>query len=108
MHKDHGKFERGMAQYRKIRLTYLADEPRRELISLCGPLYFSRGKANKNEPDCYYFWDFEANEGRKFLALPPSLIVAMELTDETFSMEEIRNSKTLAERSFSDNDPSGF
>ena len=69
MHKDHGIFERGAAQYRMIRLRFFDGEPGPELISQCAPLYFSRGRADKNEPGCYYFWDFEAKEGHKILSL---------------------------------------
>ncbi len=97
MHKDHGVFERGISQNRMIRLTFFGEEPRqeprREFKSQCAPLYFSRGRADKNESDCYYFWDFQAEEGRNFFALEASEIVAMELTEDTFDLEEIRRSR---------------
>ncbi|UCE48600.1 MAG: hypothetical protein JSW47_00320 [Phycisphaerales bacterium] len=108
MHNDHGIFERGAAQCRKIRLTFFAGEPRRELISQCGPLYFSSGRADMNEPDCYYFWDFEAKVGRNFIALVPSDIVAMELTENSFSLEEIHGSRRRTEHSRSGNGPAGI
>ena len=93
MHKDHGIFECGVAQNRMIRLRFFTGKPGRELISQCAPLYFSSGRADKNEPDCYYFWDFEAKTGSNFLALEPLEIVDMELTEDSFNLEEIRGSR---------------
>jgi len=103
MHQDHGIFESGTAQYKKIRLHFFADESHRDLICLCAPLYFSSGRADKNESDCYYFWDFEAKEGRNFLALKPSEIAAMELMEDTFSLEEIHRTKLKTEHSIPKN-----
>lgn len=86
-----------------IRLTFFGGESRCELTNQCAPLYFSRGRADKNEPDCYYFWDFDAKEGYKFLTLKPSEIVAMELTEDSFSLEEICSGTQENEHSTSDN-----
>jgi hypothetical protein len=105
MHKNHGVFERGASQNRTVRLIFFGGQPRRELKSRCAPLYFSRGRIDKKESDCYYFWDFEAEEGRNFFALEPSEIVAMELTEESFSLEAIRSSRRKTEHSTSGNGP---
>ena len=105
MHEDHGLFESGVVQYRMIRLTFFAGEPDREQISQCAPLYFSSGRADKNEPGCYYFWDFEAETGSNFLVLAPSEIVAMELTEDSFSLQEIHDHRRKIEHSTSGNSP---
>lgn len=94
MHSNHESFERGVSQSRTVSLTFLADdEPPHELTRMCGPLYYSRGRAETDEPECYYFWDFEAEEGYNFLALTPSEIVGMELTEDSFEFEEISGSR---------------
>jgi len=90
MHSNHDSFERGILQNRKISLTFLTDDhPYHEVTSTCGPLYYSRGRPEADEPECYYFWDFEAQEGYNFLALTPSEIVSMELTQDSFEYAEI-------------------
>jgi len=88
-----------------IRLRFFDGEPGRELISQCAPLYFSSGCADKNEHGCYYFWDFEAKEGHNILSLSLAEIVSMELTEDFFSLEEIRGSKRKIEHSRSGNSP---
>lgn len=93
MHSDHEVFERGILQRRKIRLTSASEELGREMVSLCAPLYYKRGRDDTNEPVCYYMWDFEATAGYNFAALSPSEIVSMELTDNCFELEEIRHSR---------------
>jgi hypothetical protein len=92
VHTDHEIFERGIAQSRKIRLTFGSEQLGREVVSLCAPLYYSRGRDETNELECYYMWDFEATVGYNFAALLPSEIVSMELTDDCFELEEIHDS----------------
>ena len=99
MHEDHGIFQRGVAQYRMIRLRFFDGEPVRELTSQCAPLYFSSGCAGKNESGCYYFWDFEADEGYNFIALSPGRIISMELTESAFGIEEISSLSKRADKS---------
>ena len=70
-------------------MTFLSDERREKLVKPCGPLYFSRGKAEADELECYYLWDFEAGEGYNFIALSPERIISMELTEDSFSIDEI-------------------
>jgi len=89
MHSDHEIFIRGIEQKRRLKVTYLSDERREKLIRRCGPLYYSRGKTEADELECYYLWDFEANEGHNFLALSPGRIIGMELTTDAFSIEEV-------------------
>lgn len=89
MHSDHEMFIRGIEQQRRLKVTYLSDERREKLVKPCGPLYFSRGKAEADELECYYLWDFEAGEGYNFIALSPERIISMELTEDSFSIDEI-------------------
>ncbi len=89
MHSDHEIFIRGIEQKRRLKVTYLSDERCEKLIRRCGPLYYSRGKTEADELECYYLWDFEADEGYNFLALSPGRIIDMELTVDAFSIEEV-------------------
>ncbi len=82
-------FIRGIEQQRRLKVTYISDEHREKLIRRCGPLYYSRGKTEADELECYYLWDFEADEGYNFLALSPGRIIGMELTVDAFSIEEV-------------------
>jgi hypothetical protein len=82
-------FIRGIEQKRRLKVSYLGDECREKLIRRCGPLYYSRGKTEADELECYYLWDFEADEGHNFLALSPGRIIDMELTTDAFSIEEV-------------------
>ena len=91
MHTDHDVFIRGLEQERKLKVTYFSDEHRENLARLCGPLYCGTGKAEADGPECYYLWDFEADQGYNFLALPPEQIVSMELTENAYSIEEVSN-----------------
>ncbi|KPK43373.1 MAG: hypothetical protein AMJ65_05975 [Phycisphaerae bacterium SG8_4] len=89
MHSDHEMFIRGIERQRRLKVTYIGDRRREKLIRRCGPLYYSRGKTEADGLECYYLWDFEADEGHNFLALPPGRIVGMELAEDAFSIEEV-------------------
>ena len=89
MHGDHDVFVQGMTQSRRLRLTFFGDELDLELVRHCGPLHYCEAKPETHESECYYLWDFEAEEGYNFKALSASQIVNMELTDDTFSLKEL-------------------
>ncbi len=89
MHSEHEIFIRAIEWQRRLKVTYTSDERREKLIRRCGPLYCSRGKTEAGELECYYLWDFEADEGYNFLALSPGRIISMELTEDTFSIDEV-------------------
>ena len=89
MHNDHKLFVWGIERHIRLKVTYLSDKRHEELARSCGPLYFSRGKTEGDELECYYLWDFEAGEGYNFIALSPGRIISMELTEDPFSFEEI-------------------
>ena len=91
MHSDHEAFIRGIEQKRRLKVTYLSDERCEKLIRRCGPLYYSRGKTEADELECYYLWDFEADEGHNFVSLLRGQIINMELTEDPFRIEEINN-----------------
>ena len=99
MHSDHDIFVRGIERQRRLKVTYLSDERREKLVRRCGPLYYSRGKAEADELDCYYFWDFEADEGYNFIALSPGQIISMKLTESAFGIEEVNNLSKRAGKS---------
>ena len=87
MHSDHDIFVQGIKQKRRLTLTFFNDDRGLELVRQCGPLYHSGGRAD--ELECYYLWDFEADEGYNFTALSPLQIVKMELAEEAFSLKKI-------------------
>ena len=89
MHSDHEVFVRGIERKIKLKVTFLNDESSNELVRRCGPLYYSGGRVEADGLDCYYLWDFEADEGYNFIALSPERIVSMECTEDAFSLEEI-------------------
>ena len=99
MHSDHEMFIWGIERQRKLKVTYLSDERREKLIRRCGPLYHSKGKAEADEPGCYYLWDFEADEGYNFLALSPVRIISMELIEDAYSIEEVSSLSKKPEKS---------
>lgn len=93
MHKDHDVFILGIEQEKKLELTYFDRKQHREQVSLCAPLYYSRGPAGpaagvEEELECYYLWDFGAEKGNNFMALSPSQIVSMKLTEDVFHVQE--------------------
>ncbi len=87
MHSDHDIFAQGIEQKRRLRLTFLGDDRGLQMVRQCAPLYHSGARAD--ELECYYLWDFEADEGYNFTALSPLQIVAMELAEGDFSIKEI-------------------
>ncbi len=99
MHSDHDMFIRGIEQKRRVEVTYLSNERREKLLRRCGPLYYSRGKTEADGLECYYLWDFEADEGYNFLALSSAQILSMELTEDPFSIEEVSSSSKRSGRS---------
>ena len=92
-------FVQGIERQRRLKVTYLNDERREKLLRSCGPLYYSRGKAEADKLECYYLWDFEADEGYNFLALSPTQILSMELTEDPFSIGEVSSSSKRSGRS---------
>ena len=76
MHSEHEIFIRAIEWQRRLKVTYTSDERREKLIRRCGPLYCSRGKTEGDELECYYLWDFEADEGYNFLALSSAQILS--------------------------------
>ncbi len=89
MYSNHKVFLWGIERQRRLKVTYLSDERREKLVRSCGPLYFSRGKTEADGLECYYLWDFEADESYNFIALSPGRIISMEPTEEPFSFDEI-------------------
>jgi hypothetical protein len=91
MHGEHDIFVQGIDQRRRLKLTFFSRGHGGNLVTPCAPLYYSKGRDEADDLDCYYLWDFEAKRGSNFLALPPSQIVGMELTDHAFSLEEFNS-----------------
>ena len=103
MHRDHDVFIQGIEQEKRLELTFFSRKHRREVVSLCAPLHYSKGPASpatgaEYELECYYLWDFGANKGCSFLALSSSQIVRMHLTDDVFRVQEFYSLSSRAEK----------
>lgn len=93
MHRDHDIFIQGIEQEKRLKLTFFSRKLCREVVSLCAPLHYSKGVSGtapsvEDELACYYLWDFEAEKGSNFLALSPSKIVSMKLTEDVFRVQD--------------------
>ncbi len=103
MHRDHNVFIQGIEQEKRLEMTFFSRKHRREVVSPCAPLHYSKGPAGpttgaKGELECYYLWDFGAEKGSNFLALSPSEIVSMKLTDDVFHVQEFYSLSGPAEK----------
>jgi hypothetical protein len=98
VHRDHDVFIQGIEQEKRLELTFFSRKHRRQEVSLCAPLHYSKGLAAGDVLDCYYLWDFEAEKGSNFLALSPSQIVSMELKEEAFRVQDFSGLSNLAEK----------
>ncbi len=93
MHRDHNVFIQGIEQEKRLEMTFFSRKHASEVVSSCAPLHHSKGPAGpatgaEDELECYYLWDFGAEKGSNFLALSPSEIVSMKLTDDVFHVQE--------------------
>jgi len=93
VHRDHDVFIQSVERETKLKLTFFSRKHRREVVSLCAPLHYSKGPAGpttgtEDELECYYLWDFGAEKGSNFLALSPSQIVGMEPTEDDFLVQD--------------------
>ena len=93
MDSEHKVFIQGIEQERRLEVTFFCRKRRREVGSLCAPLHYSKGPVvsledAENEPGCYYLWDYGAGKGSNFLALSPSQIVSIELTEDDFRIQD--------------------
>lgn len=96
MDSEHEVFIKGIEQERRLEVTFFCRKRRREVVSLCAPLHYSKGPAvsktdAENELESYYLWDFGAKKGKNFLVLSPSEILNMKLTDDVFHIQEFYN-----------------
>ena len=116
MHKDHDVFIQSVERETKLKLTFFSRKHRRRggsqtALTTCAPLHYSRGPAGpapsavrrpqgsaEDELECYYLWDFGAEKGSNFLALSPSEIVSMKLTEDIFHVQEFYSQSSLAEK----------
>ena len=93
MNSEHEVFLQGIEQGKKLKVKFFCRKRQREVESLCAPLHYSKGPTisntdEENELECYYFWDCGAEKGNNFLALSPSEILDMKLTDDVFHVRE--------------------
>jgi len=84
MHNDHDTFVQAVKDKKKIILTYFSGIQKLDLTKLCIPLHYSPS-VSQGEPDCYYFWDPEAEVGERMLGLETSKIRYIEISDESFN-----------------------
>ncbi len=102
MHRDHDVFIQGVEQEKRLELAFFSRKHRREVVSLCAPLHYSKGPAGpapsaEDELGCYYLWDFGAEKGSNFMVLSPSEIVSMGLTEDDFHVQEFYSHSKRAE-----------
>jgi hypothetical protein len=112
VHKDHKVFIQGIEQEKRLKLTFFSRKHRREIVSLCAPLHYSKGPAGfaagaKDGLECYYLWDFGAEKGSNFLALSPSGIVSMKLTEDVFHVQEFYSQSSPVGKTTKDPDING-
>lgn len=88
MHHDHDIFVRATKDKRKVLLDYFDDKHKLNFNRLCLPVYYSQAQTEGDNLDCYYLWDLASGKDKRFLGLPPSQIVSMELTEEAFDPAE--------------------
>ncbi len=81
VHQD--VFTQAVKNRKKVILTYFSGQQFLYLTRLCVPVQFCASEEEKDFK-CYYFWDLEADVGERLLALKPSQITYMELSDESF------------------------
>lgn len=98
VHNDHDVFIRGIEQKRRLKLTFFCRDKLQHIVRQCAPLHYSKGKAKGDGLDCYYIWVFEAVRDGHFLALLPLQIITMELTEETFGLEDIDSRQRQKEK----------
>lgn len=84
MHDDHNTFIQAVKKRKKIILTYYDDELSLYLTRLCVPVDYDKSNS-KSDSDYYYFWVEYAQVGERMLALHPSQIKYMTLSDEIFN-----------------------
>jgi hypothetical protein len=109
VHRDHEVFIEGIEQEKRLELTFFSRKQRREVVSPCAPLHYSKSPAGTTkgveyELECYYLWNFGAEKGNNFLALSPSEIVSMELTDDVFHVQEFYSHSNLVRNTTKDQD----
>ncbi|MFH1718775.1 MAG: hypothetical protein ABIF19_15580 [Planctomycetota bacterium] len=89
MHIAHGVFAEGLAQKKKLKLTFFSRKLCQNVLTVCAPLHYSEGRTQGDGQDSYYFWDYGARRaGNNLLALSPTEILSMELTKEAFDINE--------------------
>ena len=94
MDSEHIIFIHGIEQERRLEVKYFCRKRQREVVSICAPLHYSKGSTvsttdAEDRLDCYYLWDFGAESDNNFLALSPSEIVGMELTEDNFCVQDL-------------------
>ena len=102
MHRDHDIFIQGIEEEKRLVLTFFSRKHRRNMVSRCAPLHYSKGPAGpatgaEEELECYYLWDFGAEKDSNFLALSPSQILSMELTEDDFRVQDFYSHSKRAE-----------
>jgi len=88
VHTVHDVFIQGIKQKKRIKIAFSDRKNPQNLTRQCAPLHYSKGHIEGDGLDCYYLWDFGAERGGHFLALPPSQIVRMNLNEGTFKIED--------------------
>jgi hypothetical protein len=92
IHRDHDIFAKAIQEKKKVKLAFYGNEGNDTKEGLFGPVFYSESRA-EGDSDCYYLWDFDSEDDKNFVGLPPSRIVSMELRKEPFDFVEFFKSK---------------
>src|SRR4030043_1511416 len=95
MHRDHKNFVKAIQFKKKVKLTFYHKEQGDVREGLFGPIFYSGTITGGEDSDCYYLWNFESENGKNFVCLPPSQIVSMELSEQSFDFVEFFTSRKV-------------
>ncbi len=91
MHRDHDAFISGIADRRKVILTFASKEDAgQHLTRTCAPMDYGPSRRAKDQSDRYHLWDYESDsvDGRHTLSLLPEQVASIVGTDERFDPAE--------------------
>ncbi|MEH6472814.1 MAG: hypothetical protein V7752_16360 [Halopseudomonas sp.] len=72
----------------KVSLTFYSKEDGRSLTRLCAPMDFGPSGRGSDTSDKFHFWDYESDVKPHPLSLPPSQIISIVPTDNSFDPSE--------------------
>lgn len=88
MHEHHDVFIAGLADLRRVSLTFFSREDGTQLARSCAPMDFGPSRRAKDKSDRYHLWDYDSDTRSHVLGLQPFQIVSIEATNLTFEPAE--------------------